>query len=178
MKSNIFGISTTNTRIESHWSRWLEQGGYEWIDRLGALKHDGYFQIDSIWSKELLIVLVLPLLKDFTREMVEVWNEHTIRKQKKLGGHIHVIPVSNYTRPPPPYEEQKHIVQESDIKIFEEDYIKGIEQLMKWMDDANWNKWNTVIQEYLKFNNIKGVDDDNWESIYRDIVKLCRRTII
>jgi len=101
-KMYIFGVSTSNQRIERFWDLMLRGQTRQWVEFFGALKYEGLFEwaneplgetpYDKIAARFLYMTTIRSHLKTF----VEMHNKHYIRHQKSREYLAHGSPHEIY----------------------------------------------------------------------------------
>nr|XP_022307773.1 uncharacterized protein LOC111113775 [Crassostrea virginica] len=95
LKSNgssvTFGTSTANQRIERFWGLLRQMRADFWIHHFKVLVYEDLLVLGNPIHRLCIQYVYLPLIKKDLREIMEHWNNHSIRRQK-LGDTIHGIP--------------------------------------------------------------------------------------
>nr|XP_022287686.1 uncharacterized protein LOC111100283 [Crassostrea virginica] len=95
LKSNgssvTFGTSTANQRIERFWGLLRQMRADFWIHHFKVLVYEDLLVLGNPIHRLCIQYVYLLLIKKDLREIMEHWNNHSIRRQK-LGDTIHGIP--------------------------------------------------------------------------------------
>jgi len=61
-----------------------------------ALLADGYFKDSHQYDRIAMLAIFMPIIQDKVYAYVEIWNSHTIRRQKERPHHVPSKPKVNY----------------------------------------------------------------------------------
>ncbi|KAI1761882.1 hypothetical protein GGR53DRAFT_449456 [Hypoxylon sp. FL1150] len=79
---HMYGPSTRNIKIESWWRRFREGSTDRWIGFKNTLIHNALFIPGDPIDLIAVYAIYGPMIKDEFAEFVEIWNSHSIRKQR------------------------------------------------------------------------------------------------
>ncbi|KAL3855745.1 hypothetical protein ACJMK2_032374 [Sinanodonta woodiana] len=94
----IYGTSHANQRIERWWGILRQCKADFWIDHFKTLESDGHLVRGNQIHLLCLQFVYIPLIQNHLEEVVEMWNSHTIRRQK-MGDVINGIPDVLFSNP-------------------------------------------------------------------------------
>jgi hypothetical protein len=166
---HVWGPSTSNTRVESVWSRLKSEGLSYWRKQLLRLQHDGCLRNEA--AVRVLQRMIVPLIQQWLDRHAATWNRHRIRRS--LQHVVEGAPNRLYTRPPVAPAEQCLIpVSQEDAAIARQVYCPDPNVYTAWMTEEEQVIAEAAIEKQCKANGIQRyeIDNNNWQQMFRDIV--------
>jgi hypothetical protein len=91
---------------------------------------------DSIPDQVAILALYMPLIRQRIKSWVELWNIHTIRKQKNRPDAITGVPYMNYFHPRPTSQDREAIQDRKCVLDTESELIQRLQQdVQEWDPD-------------------------------------------
>jgi hypothetical protein len=166
--SHQWGPSTSNTRIESVWSRLKSEGLSYWRRPLLRLEHDGCLGNEA--AVRVLQQMIVPLIQQWLDRHVAVWNRHRIRRS--LAHVVSGAPNRLYTHPIAPAVQCLCPVSSEDVVTARRVFCPDPDTYTLWMSEEDRIIAEAAIEKRCITLGIQRhqINDDNWEQIFRAIV--------
>jgi hypothetical protein len=175
--STTSGSSKANTRIESAWSRTRRHGGDYWHATFADLEHNGFIDRNAHtrdmyhWQRQLLQVIVLPLLSNWLTDHLRTWNSHRIRRSHAAS--VPGKPDELYTAPITPAAFCLQPVSTEWINIARS-RVCDAEELATanlWMTVDERCRAEKLVMQYLRSHSIDPITMENWTTVSCAIVQ-------
>ena len=184
IEAHRFGSSTSNSRIESTWSRLRRHGGHYWLDAFDVLQQQGWIQLATdehqanAWMMHIFNRIVLPLLSAWLDLHKRTWNNHYIRRShsSSVPGH----PNRLYSAPYQPAVHCMQTVTDDQVDSARRATCNDheLQSAMRWMTWEEEERADQCIRQYMNNANIQTITMGNWTEVYCGVIHQERERII